>query len=66
MKTIQTPGMLKVSLPLVDDDVVSMAAVKTFRAALDIIVTFTKTDFFFCHSHAEIVTLRINVHGHFL
>lgn len=47
VKTIQTPGMLKVSLPLVDDDVVSMAAVKTFRAALDIIVTFTKTDFYF-------------------
>lgn len=51
----------------VDNGVVAMAALKTSRAARNIIVTFTKTDpFFFCHPHAEIVTLRINVQSLFL
>lgn len=60
MIMILKPGMLNALLPLVDHDVVAMAAAQSFRAAPNINVTFTKTDFF-CHSHAEIVTLRINV-----
>lgn len=64
MIMILKPGMLNALLPLVDHDVVAMAAAQSFRAAPNINVTFTKTDFF-CHSHAEIVTLRINVRGFF-